>query len=96
MIFIGRPGKSSLEDFLGSMASKFKHVFFIAGNHEFYRCEYHKAKQDMNEICDKFDNISFLDRNIHIIDNFRIIGATLVNIIFKSKNYELKFNYLYF
>jgi len=60
------------------MAGTFKKVFFIAGNHEYYRAEYNAAKQSMTEICQRWENVVFMDRTSVVeLDHYRIIGATL-------------------
>jgi len=75
---IGRPGKSTLEEFLNEVRQKFAKVFFVPGNHEFYRGEYYSTKESMRELCNQWDNVIFMDRTT-IVEHgkFRLIGASL-------------------
>lgn len=61
------------------MGKRFNKVFFVPGNHEYYRCEYHQGKEKMKNICSKWDNVFFMDRTTVVEkEKFRLIGATLV------------------
>lgn len=108
---IGYPGAQLYEPFLKYCSDNFEHVFYIAGNHEFYNdtkaIKYLKTKKfiessvseeelrrismkfprespvertkQIKEICKKFLNIYFLDKEIFKIPNTDIIivGCTL-------------------
>jgi UDP-2,3-diacylglucosamine pyrophosphatase LpxH len=108
---IGYPGADLYEPFLHYCSNNFEHIFYIAGNHEFYNAlksiKYLKNKkyiensisdeelkrisgkfvretpndrlQKIKEICSKFPNIHFLDKEIFKIPNTDIIviGCTL-------------------
>jgi predicted MPP superfamily phosphohydrolase len=108
---IGFPGAQLYEPFLKYCSENFKHVFYIAGNHEFYNdtkaIKYLKTKQfieksvsedelrrisakfpretpydrvkTIREICQKYHNIHFLDKETFQIPNTNIIvvGCTL-------------------
>ena len=87
---IGCPGTFRgfpfLEKFLMTQASRFEYVFYVAGNHEYYSqvsgftgaCatapDVHKI---IRQMCDKIDNVFFLDRKVAVINGIRIVGATL-------------------
>jgi len=108
---IGYPGTQLYEPFLEYCSKNFEHVFYIAGNHEFYNdtkaIKYLKTKQfieksvsedelrrisakfpretpedrvkTIRELCHKFPNIYFLDKEICQIPNTDIVvvGCTL-------------------
>ena len=108
---IGNPGAQLYELFLEYCSNNFEHVFYIAGNHEFYNnmksIKFLKNKeyiskeldetslrrlstqfsrdttetrtQKIREICKKFPNIHFLDKETFKIPNTNIIvvGCTL-------------------
>jgi DNA repair exonuclease SbcCD nuclease subunit len=109
---IGYPGAELYEPFLRYCSDSFEHVFYIAGNHEFYNdtkaVKFLKTKsqiiteeadeelvrrisakfprdtietrsQKIREICQKFPNVHFLDKEIFHIPNTDIIviGCTL-------------------
>lgn len=53
-------------------------VIYIAGNHEFYKGDYLNRNEYIKEQCDKTNNhITYLDRNVAILPNIRILGTTL-------------------
>lgn len=108
---IGYPGAQLYEPFLKYCSDNFEHVFYIAGNHEYYNdmkaIKYLKTKQfieksvsddelrrisarfpretpedrveKIRELCSKYKNIHFLDKEIFKIPNTNIIivGCTL-------------------
>jgi hypothetical protein len=108
---IGYPGAKLYEPFLKYCSDNFEHIFYIAGNHEYYNdlkaIKYLKNKRfiensisdedlrrisakfprespedrinKIKEICSKFPNIHFLDKEIFKIPNTNIIivGCTL-------------------
>lgn len=55
--------------FLTYCTDKWQHIYYICGNHEFYKGgDINKLKEKYRDICSKFPNIHFLD-NEHIIVN---------------------------
>lgn len=108
---IGYPGAQLYEPFLKYCSENFEHVFYIAGNHEYYNdskaIKYLKTKHfieksvpeeelrrisarfpretpedritKIKEICEKYPNIHFLDKEIYSIPNTNItvVGCTL-------------------
>lgn len=102
---IGYPGAQLYEPFLEYCSKHFEHVFYIAGNHEFYNdtkaIKYLKTKKfieksvtneelrrismrfprespedrikQIREICQKFSNIHFLDK-----ETFKIPGTDII------------------
>lgn len=62
--------------FLESVCSKFKKVFVIAGNHEFYHSQIDMNKAKIRKICCEIPNISFLDNSVEDYEGYRWIGST--------------------
>jgi hypothetical protein len=63
------------------MNSKFKKIFIIAGNHEFYnnRKDIENTKLKIKEICDLdgFENITFLDNSYEDYGGYRFMGSII-------------------
>jgi predicted phosphodiesterase len=76
---IGNPFESNYDIFMKFISKNFKKSFVIAGNHEYYNKV--KTIQETNiflvEYFQKFYNISFLNNQFEIYDNFCFIGSTL-------------------
>jgi len=99
---IGNPYKINYDLFMEFISKSFKKSFVITGNHEYY----HKTKtiEETNEFLtkyfQKFNNITFLNNNYEIYDNYTFIGTTLWSKI-TNPNYEINdiyyipnFNYI--
>lgn len=69
---------------------KYKHIIFIAGNHEYYGSQYKK-----NEVLDILKNIAeetqthFLQRERKVIDDIEFIGATMWSRIEDRAMYQI-------
>ena len=82
---IGYPESEQYFKFLANVASKFKFVFVVAGNHEYYQTSSHPNKtiQTTNEtiarLCKHFCNVHFLsESSINISEfNLNVLGTTL-------------------
>jgi predicted phosphodiesterase len=74
---IGYPVKPNYQELLLEMAGKFKTVFVLAGNHEYYKAEYYSTKQKIKEICALRDNLIFMDKTSLLVDGVRVLGTTL-------------------
>lgn len=74
---IGYPYEDSYSSFLEYCSQNWKYVILILGNHEFYNDEYSQTIKLVSDICNKLDNVHFLNRNIVDIDGIRIAGCTL-------------------
>ena len=76
---LGRKQKrvAIFRDFLKRMSNLFPHVFYVAGNHEFYHGKFHKGIQYLRDECAKFPNVYFLERDTKIIDDVVFVGGTL-------------------
>ena len=60
---LGRRQQTSLRfrDFLKRCSFQFPHVFYVAGNHEFYHGKWNKTLTVLKEECSKFPNIYFME-----------------------------------
>jgi predicted phosphohydrolase len=76
---IGDPYQSKYDIFMKFISNNFKKTFIIAGNHEYYNKT--KTIQETNDFMEyyfqTFNNISFLNNNYEIYDNYCFIGTTL-------------------
>ena len=64
-------------DFLARCSAEFHHVIYIAGNHEFYHGKYPDAYSYLEEECQAFNNVYFLEQGKKEICDVTFIGATL-------------------
>jgi predicted MPP superfamily phosphohydrolase len=86
---IGNPYQNNYDIFMFFINNNFKKTFYITGNHEYYNKT--KTIQNTNESLEsyfqQFNNISFLNNNYEIYDNYCFIGTTLwskiINPIYK-------------
>ena len=87
---IGNPYQKNYDIFMNFISKNFKKTFYIAGNHEYYNTK--KTIQETNEFMEgyfqKFNNISFLNNNYEIYNNYCFIGTTLWSKITNPK-YEI-------
>ena len=76
---IGHPKKPLYRQLLNEYSPKFKHIFLIAGNHEYYnkKLSYDRINTIMSRIALSYPNVSFLNNMSLDIDNYRILGTTL-------------------
>lgn len=68
---------SLFRNFLNRVSNDFKHVIYIAGNHEFYHGKWFAALDYLRDECAKYPNIYFLENDTKVIDDVAFIGATL-------------------
>jgi 3',5'-cyclic AMP phosphodiesterase CpdA len=64
-------------DFLDQVSSRFSHVLWVAGNHEFYGGRWNKSIQILRDYCHRYPNVHFLERNVVTIDGVVFVGGTL-------------------
>lgn len=69
-----------------SASKKYKDVVVVAGNHEYYQCQYNHKKvlKKLREIYGAFPNVHFLQQEMKIIQGIEFIGATLWTLISKE------------
>jgi len=74
---IGFPQSERYQEFVLAQADRFKLVFLVAGNHEFYNISYVRGIEEMQKLAAQRDNIIFLNQTSYLHGNIRIIGTTL-------------------
>lgn len=79
---IGLSYTDVLKQFLYQQADRFRHVIFIAGNHEYYHGngKRHSVGQQnswLEEVCDQRPNLHFLEQDELEIDGVVFLGTTL-------------------
>jgi predicted phosphodiesterase len=83
---IGNPYKNNYMYFMSFVAEKFKKVFIIAGNHEYYNGnKILDVKNKIKNIILPFNNIEFLDNSFVDYNGYRWIGSTLWSNISKTQ-----------
>lgn len=64
-------------EFFRNVSEQFKHVIYVAGNHEFYHGKWYGNIDDLRQECAVYNNIHFLECNHVIIDGVLFVGGTL-------------------
>lgn len=63
--------------FFDDVSERFKHVVYIAGNHEYYGTKFPLVIKRLYEKFETYSNVFFLEKDYVIIDRVKIIGTTL-------------------
>jgi predicted phosphohydrolase len=79
--------------FFKNISNRFKHVFYIRGNHESYRFDWNKSAAELREAVKEFDNITVMDNDMIIYDDIAFIGTTLWT-DFKANGVGMEFHSL--
>lgn len=75
---LGESNKSNrYHEFFQKCAQEFKHVVYIAGNHEHYHGDYAKSIPHIREKLAYLTNLHFLDKESVTFDDVTFIGGTL-------------------
>lgn len=77
---IGSPFLPNLSDFITWCASKFDHVFYIPGNHEYYNTQaltINDINIMLDDICKLHSNVHFMYNTVYDIGKYTFIGSTL-------------------
>lgn len=74
---IGNPYQINYDIFMNFISEKFKKIFVITGNHEYYKNSIEETNVFLNEYFSKFKNISFLNNTFEYYENHCFIGTTL-------------------
>jgi predicted phosphohydrolase len=74
---IGDPFTKEYEDFIDQLATKFKKVFVIAGNHEYYYRVMDDVNNKINQICSSNINVYFLNNSSIEVEGILFVGSTL-------------------
>lgn len=77
-------GLETIRDFLLTLKEKYSDVIFIAGNHEYYQCDYDRDKviENLREIATE-TKTHFLQRETKVIQGIEFIGTTMWSLIDK-------------
>ena len=70
-------GDSATEEFLPYMGSRFEHVFYVLGNHEFYGYDFDRVAIQVREGISDLPNVTLLDDDAVEHNGVRFLGATL-------------------
>ena len=62
--------------FLHSTSEKFKKIFLVSGNHEYYGNDINKTNEEIESICGSISNVSFLNNSTELYNVYRFIGTT--------------------
>lgn len=87
---IGHPWVEAYWVFLIGCASRYKHVIFITGNHEYYNKK--MVYSDIDKLITdrtKPSNLHFLNNSKIVIDGVTILGSTMWSHIPKASRYEV-------
>nr|WIL03362.1 metallophosphoesterase [Cedratvirus plubellavi] len=76
---VGSPALPLYREFISWCSERWKMVFLVAGNHEYYsaRKTVPEIKERIKGIVSNFSNVYFLDDQGMEVDGFRIYGTTL-------------------
>jgi predicted phosphohydrolase len=74
---IGDPYQERYRKFLSKVSKKFKKVFVISGNHEFYHNEFYATHKQIRDVCSPMPNVIYLENMTYQLPNFRVFGTTL-------------------
>ena len=59
------------------LATRYEHVIFVPGNHEFYDSDLDYGWDDLREMDDRIDNLHILNNSDVVIGGTRFLGATM-------------------
>ncbi len=102
---LGDPWSTLYAEFIEHCANAYRHVIVIAGNHEYYtkRSEHkilslqsHMANVEaqITNVCSRFDNVKFLQREYIVIDDVLFLGCTLWSVPDPKVEHEMNDMYL--
>eukprot|EP00179_Madagascaria_erythrocladioides_P026711 CAMPEP_0198351250 /NCGR_PEP_ID=MMETSP1450-20131203/102059_1 /TAXON_ID=753684 ORGANISM="Madagascaria erythrocladiodes, Strain CCMP3234" /NCGR_SAMPLE_ID=MMETSP1450 /ASSEMBLY_ACC=CAM_ASM_001115 /LENGTH=131 /DNA_ID=CAMNT_0044057145 /DNA_START=1 /DNA_END=392 /DNA_ORIENTATION=- len=77
---IGYPFDESYARYVAACAERFRHVFVVCGNHEYYKQEHGAVVERVAQLCAAHDNVHFLngaDDDVVELDGVLVCGATL-------------------
>lgn len=78
---IGKPGSKSYNELIAHCSEKFRHVFVVLGNHEYYKDKMSDVESRFAKLHSQFPNVYPLNRTELRVDigdrRLRILGCTL-------------------
>lgn len=98
---IGNPYSTNYTKFINFISTNFKKSFIIAGNHEYYnKKEMNDTNIFLKKYFEKYENISFLNNEYEIYNNYCFIGTILwskitdpkyeINDVYYIQNFDYK------
>jgi len=64
------------EEFFERISLEFKHIIYVAGNHEFYDGKWNKSLTDIQEFLINYSNVHFLEQSYVDLEDIVFIGGT--------------------
>ncbi len=87
---IGHP--SQIRDLFAWAAPQWKHIFYVAGNHEYYGANYEERQKELEEAAAPYTNLHFLHaKNPSFFceeENVAVIGTTLWTHVSKTSDWR--------
>ncbi len=85
---IGYPFSAIYKEFIGDVSTKFKKVFVVAGNHEYYNDTktMEEINEQINSVVGEFMNMTFLNDSYEIYEGYKFVGSTLWSHIKDSRH----------
>ena len=74
---LGLAHDGTLEEALEALCGRYRHVVFVAGNHEHYGAGREEVHAVLGELSDRHRNLHWLEDGVVSIDGQRFVGATL-------------------
>lgn len=75
---IGDPFSRDFQEFIDTVCSKYRHVFYVAGNREYYFGSLNAVNLQLTLIASNYKNLHFLNKSVFDLGpDVRIIGTTL-------------------
>jgi Icc-related predicted phosphoesterase len=62
---------------LAELSSRFTHLIFVTGNHEYYGNDRKVLHEKLKELCSKYSNIHWLNKSSVLLDGVTFFGGTL-------------------
>lgn len=76
----------TFNSFINHVASEFKHVIYVTGNHEYYDANINDI-QKLRDVVNGYDNVHVLDNESIIIDGIKFVGGTMWTDMKKDDQY---------
>lgn len=80
---IGNPFKKNYKEFIREKSLFHDNVFVLSGNHEYWQYDdvriyfVDQVDEKINEICNSFPNVHFLNKKTFDLGDYRLLGCTL-------------------